>query len=301
MGETPSLIFILGGKMSLKGMISKALAPSLRKIGVDIKDLYKKIEDVSKNAFNQLTEEQRQTIKGPKGDAGQAGPPGPKGDVGPQGPPGPKGEVGPQGPPGAGGANVKLSMDQARGVLSIGSTGSDQVTLPGLKTFEWKSPEGTTWFKPNNRIRLVRKGQFVFAYIDGSRYGAVDLYRYGSSEMKDKKFVKETKTIDGKEITWYRVRLPDGRGGDKGHTIIPNGFRPTNDINGIVFGDSGTVVASLLFGSSGSLYSMRFQYEGHDASKHIIELLRLSPIIWITADNEPSEMNSPTDGTIRII
>lgn len=44
-------------------------------------------------------------IKGPKGDAGPAGPTGPQGETGPAGPTGPKGEVGPTGPTGPRGLN----------------------------------------------------------------------------------------------------------------------------------------------------------------------------------------------------
>ena len=42
----------------------------------------------------------RSNLKGPKGDAGEAGPQGPKGDAGPQGEQGDKGDPGPQGPQG---------------------------------------------------------------------------------------------------------------------------------------------------------------------------------------------------------
>lgn len=64
--------------------------------------------------FEQLTEEQREQLKGPKGDTGpkgadglpgldgprgEAGPPGPKGDNGAPGPMGPRGERGPAGDP----------------------------------------------------------------------------------------------------------------------------------------------------------------------------------------------------------
>ena len=273
--------------MSLKETISKALAPSLKKIGVDIKELYKKIEDVSKNAFNQLTEEQKQTLKGPKGEAG------------PQGPPGPKGEAGPQGPAGADATNLKLSIDQNRGTLSIGSTGTNEVRLPGAKTFEWKTPNGTAWFKNGSIIKLLRRGQFVFAYLEGPSWGAVNLFRDGSNEARN--FPKDNRTIDGKNMTWYRIKLPNGNNGFQGHSIIPYGFRPTSDINGIVVGDSGTIVATILFGSGANENCIRFHYEGQNTATHIIELLRLSPVVWITTDNEPNEMNSPTNGTIRII
>ena len=53
--------------------------------------------------FEDLTDEQIESLRGPKGDTGDTGPQGPKGDTGdtgPQGPEGPQGPAGPQGEPG---------------------------------------------------------------------------------------------------------------------------------------------------------------------------------------------------------
>lgn len=270
--------------MSLKETISKALAPSLKKIGVDIKDLYKKIEDVPKNVFNHLTEEQRQSLKGPKG------------DVGPQGPPGP------QGPAGGASAPSKLTLNKSTGVLTIGEQGDSTVTLPSIRTFQWLSPNGTSWFKSGSGIKLVRKGQFVFAYFNGPRWGTVDLFSAKSSEAS--RFIRDSKNIDGKEVSWYRFRLPNGNGGFQGHPIIPYGFRPVTDVTGVVYGDSGLIVASILFGSGSSEHSARLQYEGTNdtaLSSHKVEMLRLAPIVWITTDDEPQQKSSPTEGDITII
>lgn len=68
-------------------------------------------------AFEDLTEEQRESLRGPQGlqgprgevglqgiqgPQGNIGPQGPRGEIGPQGETGPQGEVGPQGPAGPG-------------------------------------------------------------------------------------------------------------------------------------------------------------------------------------------------------
>ena len=56
-----------------------------------------------KMSFEELTDEQRETLRGPQGDTGPQGPQGDTGPQGPQGdtgPQGPKGDTGPQGPKG---------------------------------------------------------------------------------------------------------------------------------------------------------------------------------------------------------
>lgn len=63
-------------------------------------------------SFEDLTEEQKATLKGDKGDKGdrgETGPQGPKGDQGIQGPIGPIGPQGPQGPAGANGQDYVLT------------------------------------------------------------------------------------------------------------------------------------------------------------------------------------------------
>lgn len=284
MGETPSLVFILGGIMSLKETISKAISPSLRRIGLDIKDLYKKIEDVSKNAFNQLTEEQRQSLKGPKGD---------------QGPQGPPGQQGPAGPAGSG---SKLSINQSKGTITIGEQGDSTITLPGIRTFQWVSPEGTMWLKPRSKVKLIRKGNLVFAYLEGPNWGTISLFPPKSAESS--KFERITRTIDGTPVSWYRIKLPNGNDGFQGHPIIPYGFRPTSDVSGSVYADSGLVACSIFFGSGANEFCIRMQYEGYDDAalgKHVVSMLRMSSISWITTDNEPTASDSPTNGTITII
>jgi hypothetical protein len=47
--------------------------------------------------FEDLTEEQRETLRGPQGEQGPEGPAGPQGEKGETGPQGEKGETGPQG------------------------------------------------------------------------------------------------------------------------------------------------------------------------------------------------------------
>ena len=63
-------------------------------------------------SFEDLTEEQKATLKGDKGDTGPVGPQGPQGEQGPAGPQGPQGEKGDKGDPGdGGGASVIVSPD----------------------------------------------------------------------------------------------------------------------------------------------------------------------------------------------
>ena len=50
--------------------------------------------------FEDLTDQQIESLRGPKGDTGEQGPAGPQGDPGPKGDPGEQGSIGPQGEPG---------------------------------------------------------------------------------------------------------------------------------------------------------------------------------------------------------
>lgn len=76
---------------------------------------------------------------GPKGDRGEAGPAGPQGEVGPQGEIGPKGERGPQGPKGDKGDTGPKGDKGDQG--PIGPKGEDAV-LPNFKTINGQSIVG---------------------------------------------------------------------------------------------------------------------------------------------------------------
>ena len=76
-------------------------------------------------SFEDLTEEQRESLRGPQGDTGpqgpqgEIGPAGPKGDTGDTGPAGPKGDTGPRGPAGVDGVDGEPGTDGTDGQSAL--------------------------------------------------------------------------------------------------------------------------------------------------------------------------------------
>ena len=70
-------------------------------------------------SFEDLTEEQRESLRGPQGPQGEIGPAGPKGDTGDTGPAGPKGDTGPQGPAGVDGTDGEPGADGTDGQSAL--------------------------------------------------------------------------------------------------------------------------------------------------------------------------------------
>lgn len=70
--------------------------------------------------FEELTPEQKETLKGDKGDTGPEGPQGPKGDTGPTGPAGADGSPGAKGDPGTPGAAATIKV----GAVTTGAAGT---------------------------------------------------------------------------------------------------------------------------------------------------------------------------------
>lgn len=96
-----------------------------------------------KMSFEDLTEEQKASLKGDKGDAGPRGPKGetgPQGEQGPQGEPGEKGEKGDKGDPGDGGG-VTLEQVYPVGAIYLSTNAADPATLFGFG--EWQQIKDT--------------------------------------------------------------------------------------------------------------------------------------------------------------
>lgn len=87
--------------------------------------------------FEDLTEEQKESLRGPAGPQGETGPQGPKGDTGATGPQGPKGDTGatgPQGPQGPQGATGTVNKSNITVTLAAASWSSlaQTVTASGV-------------------------------------------------------------------------------------------------------------------------------------------------------------------------
>ena len=95
-------------------------------------------------SFDELTPEQIDMLKGPKGDTGEQGPQGiqgPKGDTGEQGPIGPQGPVGPQGPKGDPGEvpeNV-MTTDTNQDVTAAINIIGNHLYIKSNDTYAWRT------------------------------------------------------------------------------------------------------------------------------------------------------------------
>lgn len=69
--------------------------------------------------FEDLTEEQRESLRGPIGETGPQGEKGDTGEQGPQGIQGPQGEPGPQGPAGQDGKDYVLTEDDKTAIAGL--------------------------------------------------------------------------------------------------------------------------------------------------------------------------------------
>lgn len=115
-------------------------------------------------AFEELTPEQIELLrgpKGPKGDTGATGPQGPKGDTGAQGPKGDTGETGPQGPQGEQGERGIQGEAGPRG--EKGETGNSGVWLASDPP---PDESYTVWVDPSEDASSTE--DWVFTLADGS-------------------------------------------------------------------------------------------------------------------------------------
>ena len=93
-------------------------------------------------SFEELTDEQRESLRGPQGETGPQGPEGPTGPQGPEGPQGPKGDTGPEGPEGPTGPQGPEGPAGADGHTPyIGDNGN--WWIDGVDTGTPAQPEGT--------------------------------------------------------------------------------------------------------------------------------------------------------------
>ena len=99
-------------------------------------------------AFDELTPEQRASLKGEKGDRGETGPQGERGEVGPQGPIGETGPIGPQGPKGekgdtgAQGPQGEIGPKGDKGDTGERGPKGEDAVLPSFKTINGETITG---------------------------------------------------------------------------------------------------------------------------------------------------------------
>lgn len=163
--------------------------------------------------FEELTEEQRESLRGPQGEKGDPGETGPQGPQGEKGNPGEKGDTGVQGEPGKdgtsvtvskvtestadGGSNIVVFSDGKTVTIKNGSKGS--TGEPGEKgdkgdpgEIMWSDSleqivetsfvsEGFT-FQIDGTFRAVAHGDTLVVYINGKQY-ITELEREGDSNF----------------------------------------------------------------------------------------------------------------------
>lgn len=156
--------------------------------------------------FEELTEEQRVTLKGdvgpagppgPKGPKGEAGPkgikgdPGPEGPTGPQGLQGPKGDVGPQGPQGLKGDTGENGRDgqDGKGIRTVTTTYAQTTSGTVVPSSGWS----TTLPSPIAGYFLWTRT--TTTYTDGQVLSTAIVVRHGTNGATG------AKGADGTSIT----------------------------------------------------------------------------------------------------